>query len=293
VEDWSGLAASLGGDAEAAEVLREAYEAGRVRWPEIQPLPTADWGSQIALHRPPDVDLAIYARSLVAVDLYLACGCVLALPAALAAFDAEYLGRIAAYVATIDGTPQFADEVRQILRERLLVGRNDARPRLAGYTGRGALASWLRVTAVRVALDLRADPAIARRGDDAAILDELGSDGSPELELLRHRHVAVFEDAVRRALRALPSAERVLLRMYFASGQNTSHIAAAFRIDRSTAARRLVAARQAVFDATKRFVQEQILVETSEFASLARALHDQLNLSLATLLAEPAPSTPA
>jgi hypothetical protein len=80
--------------------------------------------------------------------------------------------------------------------------------------------------------------------------------------------------------------------MYFASGQNTSHIAAAFRIDRSTAARRLVAARHAVFDATKRFVQDQLPISTSEFVSMARALHEQLNLSLATLLSDPALSEP-
>jgi hypothetical protein len=74
--------------------------------------------------------------------------------------------------------------------------------------------------------------------------------------------------------------------MYFSSAQNTSAIAAAFRVDRSTAARRLVAARQAVFDETKRLLREQLPMATSEFASLARALHEHMNLSLETLLAD-------
>lgn len=66
-------------------------------------------------------------------------------------------------------------------------------------------------------------------------------------------------------------------------------VAAALRELYSTAARRLVAARQEVFDATHRFLRAELAIDTSEFASLARALHDQLNVSLGGLLADPGP----
>jgi hypothetical protein len=59
------------------------------------------------------------------------------------------------------------------------------------------------------------------------------------------------------------------------------------RVDRSTAARRLVTARRAIFDETKRILREQLPLDSDEFASLARALHDQMNVSLSGLLAEP------
>jgi RNA polymerase sigma-70 factor (ECF subfamily) len=285
VTDWDAFGASIGGTAETAAALREVYETGRASRPTLPALPPAEWVAQVAVHLPPDSDPKAYLRSLVAADVYLACACALEIAEAIATFEAEYLSRVPAYIAQIDGSPQFADEIRQILREHLLVRRKDARARIAGYTGRGALASWLRIVAVRIALDQRAGA--ARLRDDPSLLGELTADDSPELELLRARHAAALEDALKRALASLPSAERVLLRMYFSSGQNTSQIAAAFRVDRSTAARRLAAARQAVFDATKRILQEQLAIASSDFASLARALHDQLNLSLETLLAEP------
>jgi hypothetical protein len=86
---------------------------------------------------------------------------------------------------------------------------------------------------------------------------------------------------------ALLPEQRVILRMYFSSGQSTERIAAALRVTRSTAARRLVAARQAVFEETRRLLSTQLALDTGEFGSLARALHSQLNISLSGLLREP------
>jgi hypothetical protein len=59
------------------------------------------------------------------------------------------------------------------LRERLLVRRGDRPARIADYPGRGALARWLRVTAVRVALNAGPSPDRAHRIDEAATLDHL------------------------------------------------------------------------------------------------------------------------
>jgi RNA polymerase sigma-70 factor len=92
--------------------------------------------------------------------------------------------------------------------------------------------------------------------------------------------------ALRDAVAALTPEQRVILRMYFASGQSTEQIAAVLRVNRSTAARRLVAARQAVFDETHRRLRAELPLTTDEFASLARALHDQLDVSLSGLLGE-------
>ena len=145
---------------------------------------------------------------------------------------------------------------------------------------------WVRVSAVRAALDARQRPDEARRGDQE-LLDDLAAEPAPELEILRARHSQALAAALKLAVAGLLPEQRVILRMYFASGQNTQHIAAALRVDRSTAARRLVAARQAVFDETRRLLMQQLSIATDEFASLARALHDQLDVSLSGLLGRP------
>jgi RNA polymerase sigma-70 factor (ECF subfamily) len=149
------------------------------------------------------------------------------------------------------------------------------------------LVTWLRVIAVNLALDQKRERHEARRVDDQAVLDELAEESSPELQLLRTRYAATFADALRRGIAALSTEQRAILRLYFTFGQSTGDIATALRVDRSTAARRLVVARQAVFDETRRFLREQLPLSTDEFASLARALHGQLDVSLTTLLADP------
>lgn len=282
--DWIELVARrfVATNADAiAEVARSIFEAGRARWPDVALAPE-DLVEQLATHAPADRDVAEHLRALVATDVVLAAACAKGDERATRIFDAEWLSRVPRYVAKIDRSADFGEEVRQLVRERLLVRRPDGPPRIAEYTGRSALASWVRVTAVRVALNLRERPDEGRehRSD---LLDGLAGSSAPDVDALRARHLTSFEEALKRAVQTLPSEQRVLLKLYFESGQNTSALATAFRVDRSTAARRLVAARQAVFDETRRLLAASTPMGASELKSLALALQGDLNLSLASL----------
>src|SRR5262249_19474630 len=61
-------------------------------------------------------------EELFAADLYLALACARGSRDALARLDREHLGRVPKYVASIDSSRTFADEVIQRLRARVLVG---------------------------------------------------------------------------------------------------------------------------------------------------------------------------
>jgi DNA-directed RNA polymerase specialized sigma24 family protein len=67
-----------------------------------------------------------------------------------------------------------ADDLKQILRERLLAGK------LADYAGQGLLDHWLRVTAVRIFLDL------TKRTDRSLPLDDLGLEPGDRHLLRQH-----------------------------------------------------------------------------------------------------------
>lgn len=285
---WEVLAVALDGSGarpELACVLGELYAVGQARWPQLPALSPEDFVAHLAGKVPQDGDPVAYVRGLVVEDLYLACACTRGVSGAVEVFDAEFLSRVPGYVRHVDRDPSFGEEIQQQLRERLLVRRGDGPARIADYSGRGALASWLRVTAVRVALDRRALPEDACRADDT-MLDELADDACLELHVLRARYAEAMTDALKRAVAALTPEQRVILRMYFAAGINTQQLAAILRVDRSTAARRLVAARRAVFDETKRLVCARLALASGEFASLARAIHDHLHVSLGGLLAD-------
>jgi RNA polymerase sigma-70 factor (ECF subfamily) len=260
------------------------YAAAREHWAELPALPVDDFTTHVLTAIPPDHDAGDYVESLATEDLYLACACMYGVPEAIAVFDERWLSAVPDYVARIDRSRDFGEEIRQQLRERLLVRRPDRPPKIAEYAGRGSLASWLRVVAVRLALDQQARPDHARRADDDLMLEQLAGETTPDQLVLRARWAGAMTAALRRAVATLGPEQRVILRMYFASGQNTQQIASVLRVDRSTAARRLVAARQAVFDATHEFLRAELPIDTTEFASLARAVHDQLDISLSGLL---------
>jgi RNA polymerase sigma-70 factor len=268
-----------------AEPLAALYDAGRARWPDVD-LACADFAAHLLSRLPTDGDRAAYLRSLVGEDLYLACACVHDRPGALAAFEAHYLSRVPALVASIDSAREFGDEVQQLVRQRLLLPRDASPPRLADYSGRGALLVWLRVSARRIALAVAAGSAQVKTAD-FRLVEGLAGGTSPEVQLLRERHAGALAAAIRRALAALAPASRMLLRMYFSSGLSTGQIGATLRVSRATAARQLVAARRAVYEQTRVFLREELAIDSAEFESLARTLHDQLDISLGSLFRAP------
>jgi RNA polymerase sigma-70 factor (ECF subfamily) len=266
------------------DALHRLYAAAREHWVELPALPIDDFIAHVVTSIPPGDEPVAYLESLAITDLYLACACMHDLPGAIAIFDERWLSAVPDYIARIDRSRDLGDEIRQQVRERLLVRRPDRPPRIAEYSGHGSLASWLRVVVVRLALDHRARPDQARRSEDELMLDQLAGGATPDQLVLRARWADAMTAALHRAVAALEPEQRVILRMYFASGQNTQQIASVLRVDRSTAARRLVAARHAVFEATHRFLRAELPIDTTDFASLARAVHDQLDISLSGLL---------
>lgn len=256
------------------------YLAGRARWPTLE-LASADFAAHVAALEEDD------PQALNGEDLYLACACTRGIAGAAEALD-ELLREVPAWVSHLDASRAFGDEVRQQLAEKLLVGKDGERPKIADYAGRGALAGWLRVAAVRTALNLRKKPDEKRRHwDPETVIAGLATAQTPEHEVLRNEHAHAFAAALREAVAALSHEDRVLLRMYFAGGQSTHRIAAVLGVSHTTASRRLATAREAVFADTRRLLSERLKLGSSEFASLARAVMSHLDVSLTSLLQEP------
>jgi RNA polymerase sigma-70 factor (ECF subfamily) len=216
-----------------------------------------------------------------AVELWLTCACARGVRGAVEALERTYFPDVRAAVARIDASSAFVDEACQVLREKLLVGKGGAEPKIAGFAGRATLRSWLAAAATRTALNLR-------RNRDERPYDALSSGllvgAPPELEHIRLRYKAPFEGALREALSSLPARERALLRMHVIDKMSIDRLAVVFRVGRSTAARRLAEARLAVLDGTRRRLQARLGMTGSEFRSLAALVRTEIDVSLAALL---------
>lgn len=283
--DDASLASLLCGartDAGLTAALRRCIDDARRAWPELA-LADEAFVTHLAARLRPDEDPVAGLAALKTSDLYLACAALAGQPAALAAFERTILSRVGRFVGRVDGSPAFVAEVTQALRIKLFVGADGA-PRLAQYSGRGALDSWVCAAALRTAYDLQRG-ADRRAGGDERELDVLAASDDAELELLRTRHEEQFRAAVRASMGALEPRARTLLRMYFLEKLTTAQLGQVYRVHETTALRWIAQAREAVVDGVRARLQAELRLSTSEFDELVALLRSRLDVTVRRLLA--------
>jgi RNA polymerase sigma-70 factor (ECF subfamily) len=269
---------------ELAPLLIQLLHRAHAQWPDLV-LDDTRFVLHLARRLPRDQPLLEALPALATDDLYLACGCLEHDPLALRLLDQHFLQPVGAFIASVDRSPTFVDEVRQALREKLLIGTSGP-PALSEYAGRGPLGGWVRVAAMRVALNLKR--AARRAPSSEAELDAaLDVNVGPELAHLRERYRSAFAQALREALAQLSDRERTLLRLYHAEGLGLEPLGALYRVHLSTVSRWLTAAREKVATETLRRVRERLGVGGTDAGSIAQLVLSQVDVSLLRLLGVP------
>ncbi len=266
------------------ERLQDLWAASREAWPGVE-ISAKEFQRFVDQRLEPSGDATALDR-LHLTDLYLACACALRVAGALETFERVYLAHVPRFVARLDRGGQLAEDIRQTLRERLFVGSAAAPARIADYEGRGPLLAWLRVAAVRSALDvLRERDARAEvELDEAELVDRLAGQRDADDDLVKAQYRREFEASVAEALRSLPRRERNLLRLHLVGRVSTAKLGAMFHVDQSTVVRWLAGARQVVREAVRTRLLVQLGLSPAEVDSLAGLLLSGLDLSLAGCL---------
>jgi RNA polymerase sigma-70 factor (ECF subfamily) len=263
-----------------AASIDAAVGAARQAWPGIAGDEPA-FRARLEARAAGAADPGAAITSMCATDLWLALGCATGDASALEAFDGRYLSQMPAALARHRARDR-ADEVCQLVRERLLVAREDAPPRIAEYSGRGALGAWVRIAALRVASNLV-------RGDrDHDALDETELAGeladAPELAVLESRYGAAFRAAFRGAFAALDAEERTLLKLHFIDGISVRKLTPILGVSPATAGRRLLAAQARLGERVLAELAARVETPPVELASVVRALLSRLDVSLSVLI---------
>ena len=210
-------------------------------------------------------------------ELYLTAACAGGSAGALEAFETRFLRRTTEALQRIHPSPSFAEEVQQLLREKLLMGEH---PKIADFSGRGPLSTWLRAAAVRTALNHRQS---AQR--EVSVNDEewgrmpAGS-ADPELAILRTRFRKEFGEAFEQALLTLTQQERNLLRLHLLEGLSIDKLGVMFQTHRSTVARWIVKSREALVVETKKGLAEKLKISSLELDELMGLVRSQLDVSI-------------
>jgi RNA polymerase sigma-70 factor, ECF subfamily len=218
-----------------------------------------------------------------APDLYLAAAALQGDEVAIAQLRRIHRPVLAGYLRTMKPSAAFLDEVEQRLWDMALVG---PKPKLAAYSGRGALAGWVGIAAHRIALMIHRHEAVEGRAADAAAaevdIDALAPD--PELAFIKGKLREKFRGALGTALTSLEDRERMIYKMHILDGLTVEAVAKVYGVSHSTVSRWLAKAREEVIRETKRVLRADAQLSPAEFESLAGLVVSRLDLSVSRLL---------
>src|SRR5439155_126690 len=158
--------------------------------------------------------------------------------------------------------------VRQVLRAKLFTAAGGGPGKISEYGGKGPLGAWVRVVAVRAALNLkpRSREVLGFAQDFAG--EALVARSDPELRYMKGRYRAELQNAFEEALTALPARNRTVLRLHYVDGLTLDRIAPLYRVTRSTVHRWITEAREQVFEDTRQRLRQALRVSPVELESL-------------------------
>ena len=252
--------------------IAEAHALGLATWPGVAIAPDA-WRAFVAERAKGPEELA----KLKVADLYLACACACADPAALRAFEETYGRDVAVAYGRLRYVGKTADDVKQLLYEKLFTG---ASPKIREYSGTGELRTWLRVTITRMLINLTTRETRELPSEDALFSALPGAAADPEIEHLRRTYAAELRQAFAAAVAQLSSRERNLLHYACVEDLGIDAIGDLYGVHRATAARWLEAARASLLKQLRAALLGQLKVSEREFESIVRMMLSRVELTL-------------
>jgi RNA polymerase sigma-70 factor (ECF subfamily) len=273
----SELVVAYAGRSSAEELVSYVVE-GQKRWPAIV-LPREDAFAHLARSLE---DGRLPPREH-AGDWFLACACTLGRPDALNAFCATFSDVIARVARRRTRDDHQSDDLSQNLLEKLVLGSRTERPKIAQYEGRGPLRAW--VAAAAATLALTAQRALSRRRknegravEDQRVMARLVAD--PAHALFQQSHREQLGEAIREALAGLSPRDKTLLRLHVGQGMTIDHLAAVYGVNRATAARWLVGAREQVAEEARLRLKAKVDLTDTDVSSLLALISNIMEISV-------------
>jgi len=260
----------------ATAIERRVREA----WPQLAPPPPAfsTWLDALLADESAPGDPATPPLP----ELYLCWCCGQGDARAIAALESNYGEVIRSTVHRVASDRTGAEDLAQIVRRHLFTGE---RPAIASYRGRGALAAWLGVVAMRTALnavrrkDVTVLPASADAVLQAAAMEDL------EVDFLKAEYRSAFKHAFEAALSQLQPRQRTILRQHLVEGLTVRQLGTLYAVSSSTIARWVVAAREQVAETTRAHLRRTLDIGDEELDALMRSIRSRVDLSLSRVLA--------
>lgn len=210
-------------------------------------------------------------------ELFLAFACMRRDAVAWREFDRGWLAKVPSWVARVSSAAAFGDEVRQRLAVKL-IGDGMSDSKLTAFSGRGSLAGWLRVAAVREAYTLLR----SQHGEvDAEDMLPRAPCNDAELTLLKRQSARVFRGAFDAVVASLPDEERSVLKLHYLDGLTLPEVGQVLRMSRASVSRLIVQSRARIVKRIEHILREELGSEAPRLDDLAALVKSQLGPSIA------------
>jgi RNA polymerase sigma-70 factor (ECF subfamily) len=225
-------------------------------------------------------DVVVFLRDVRAGELQLTRACAAGDPRALERLENDYFGEISRALGRVRADIS-REDFAQMVRERLYVAPQPGKaPRIAEFTGRGDLRTWLRVTITRTLLNVAARRREERTGDDG-LLDVLPAlEADPELELMKRRYAGELREAFSVSAAELSARERTLLRHAVIDKLSIDAIASIYGVHRATAARWVNAASDVLRERVAQELASRLRIDRDELKNVLRMIESRLDVSV-------------
>lgn len=274
------------GALELEAALSRAVARGAAAWPALEVAPDT-FRAYVAARLPAEGDRVAALEAMAIEDLYLACACVHGDRRAIAAFTERFVRvSVAAAGRSRRGGPP-AEDMVQLVLEKLLTPRGELPPRLAEFSGQGGLRAWVRVTVVRTGIDLermQTRRVVTDTGEPTEHLEALATTTDPELDYLKRHYRDEFRAAFAAALAGLDPRARNVLRQHLVDRLSIDQIGALHGVHRATAARWISRSREALLAGTREHLRGRLQLSEGEYASIMRLIDSMLEVSVQRLL---------
>jgi RNA polymerase sigma-70 factor len=219
-------------------------------------------------------------QGLHVADLYLACACLESVPAALQRMQREHLQSVPEMLRSYPNL--VADEVAELLPERLFVAADGKPPKLAQYSGRARLRTWLKTVVLNLARDVqRKRRVVVPLEDNIGLCDAIGLD--IEREQGRQASAVDFRQALAQAIAKLAPEQRLLLHGMYVEGLTLKELGAPEGTDPSTTFYRLKKVYATLRQEIEADLQSRLRLSPSACESLVRSMLSHMDLRITGL----------
>jgi RNA polymerase sigma-70 factor (ECF subfamily) len=271
-------------DPEATErALRKLCEQAEAAWPSL-PFDGDAFVRYLAERWPSSNGSVAALKALRAPELALTQACVRGDPQALELLDRLYLAQVQRYLPKLGALGRDLDEVKQLLRERLLLSPPGESPRIASYRGQGPLGAWIRTVAARAAMELDRK-AQARETSATAEFERLVTFDDPELSHNRRLYLGEIKEAFQAALDTLHARDTSILKLHYIDGMSASDVGRLYRVNARTVQRWMAESRSRIVELTRARLRRKLGLSGSQLDSLEKLARSQLDVSIERILA--------